>query len=100
MKTTVAFLLSVAYAQVTNVSEPSLSSIEKDAATIKPYSPVSNVQGLAFNRFFQIWLENIVCARLSITPGCTLLTCHLIQDYTDAAADDNMKWLASQGITL
>ncbi|GAQ44343.1 hypothetical protein AtubIFM55763_011433 [Aspergillus tubingensis] len=83
MKTTVAFLLaaaSVAYAQVTNVSEPSLSSIEKDAATIKPYSPVSNVQGLAFNRFFQIWLENI--------------------DYTDAAADDNMKWLASQGITL
>lgn len=28
------------------------------------------------------------------------LTWHLVQDYTDAAADDNMKWLASQGITL
>lgn len=65
MKSTVTSLLaaaSVAYAQVANVSEPSLATIEKNAATIEPYSPVSNVQGLAFNRFYQIWLENIVCA--------------------------------------
>ncbi|PWY95478.1 acid phosphatase PHOa [Aspergillus sclerotioniger CBS 115572] len=83
MKSTVASLLaaaSVAYAQVANVSEPSLATIKKNAATIEPYSPVSNVQGLAFNRFYQIWLENI--------------------DYDDAAADANVEWLASQGITL
>ena len=26
-----------------------------------PFSPVSNVQGLAFNRFVQVWMENTVC---------------------------------------
>ncbi|RAK99066.1 acid phosphatase PHOa [Aspergillus ibericus CBS 121593] len=83
MKSSVGSLLaaaSVAYAQIANVSEPSLATIKENAATIKPYSPVSNVQGLAFNRFYQIWLENI--------------------DYDDAAADKNVEWLASQGITL
>ncbi|PYH95036.1 phosphoesterase-domain-containing protein [Aspergillus ellipticus CBS 707.79] len=83
MKSSVASVLaaaSVAYAQVANVSEPSLATIKQNAATIKPYSPVSNVQGLAFNRFYQIWLENI--------------------DYDDAAADANVQWLAKQGITL
>ncbi|RAH73470.1 acid phosphatase PHOa [Aspergillus aculeatinus CBS 121060] len=83
MKSSAATLLaaaSVAYAQLANVSEPSLTEIEKAAATIEPYSPVSNVEGLVFNRFYQIWLENI--------------------DYEDAAADENVQWLASQGITL
>ncbi|PYH43272.1 acid phosphatase PHOa [Aspergillus saccharolyticus JOP 1030-1] len=83
MKSSAATLLataSLAYAQLANVSEPTLAEIEKAAATTEPYSPVSNVEGLAFNRFYQIWLENI--------------------DYDDAAADENVQWLASQGITL
>lgn len=29
-------------------------------STLKPSSPVSDVEGLAFNRFVNIWLENIV----------------------------------------
>jgi acid phosphatase len=83
MKSSVATLLvtaSLAYAQTATEKEPSLSAIESAAASIQPYSPVSNVEGVAFNRFFQVWLENI--------------------DYEDAAADENMKWLASQGILL
>ncbi|RHZ66374.1 acid phosphatase PHOa [Aspergillus thermomutatus] len=83
MKSSVATLLataSLAYGQTATEKEPSLSAIESAAASIQPYSPVSNVEGVAFNRFFQVWLENI--------------------DYEDAAADANMKWLASQGILL
>ncbi|KAG2418275.1 hypothetical protein HFD88_001376 [Aspergillus terreus] len=71
---------SLASAQTAKEEEPSLSEIEAAAATTLPYSPVSNVKGLAFDRFFQVWLENI--------------------DYEDAAADKNKQWLASQGITL
>ncbi|KAE8135618.1 phosphoesterase family-domain-containing protein [Aspergillus pseudotamarii] len=74
------FAASLAYAQTATESEPSLSDIEKAAATTEPYSPVSNVTGLAFDRFFQVWLENI--------------------DYSDASADENYQWLAKQGITL
>lgn len=29
-------------------------------ASVQPVSPVSNVQGLAFDRFVDIWLENTV----------------------------------------
>ncbi|OAL33416.1 hypothetical protein AYO20_07272 [Fonsecaea nubica] len=60
--------------------EPSLTQIEQSAATATSLSPVSNVKGIAFNRFYQIWLENI--------------------DYSAAAGDPNQKFLASQGITL
>ncbi|EAW08372.1 acid phosphatase PHOa [Aspergillus clavatus NRRL 1] len=83
MKSQVAALLataSLAYAQTATEKEPSLPAIQSAAASIQPFSPVSNVQGIAFNRLFQVWLENI--------------------DYEDAAADANMKWLASQGIQL
>ncbi|KAE8354055.1 acid phosphatase PHOa [Aspergillus coremiiformis] len=82
MKSIIASLLtaSLAYAQTATESEPSLSDIQGAAATTKPYSPVSSVTGLAFDKFYQVWLENI--------------------DYEDAAADANMKWLATQGITL
>lgn len=38
------------------------------------------MQGKAFQRFYQIWLENT--------------------DYSAAAGDPNMQYLASQGITL
>lgn len=39
---------------------PSASEIESARASVLPYSPVSNVKGLAFNRFAQIWIENTV----------------------------------------
>ncbi|KAF9895412.1 hypothetical protein FE257_000318 [Aspergillus nanangensis] len=64
----------------TKGENPSKSDIEAAIATTIPHSPVSNVKGLAFDRFFQVWLENI--------------------DYEDAEADENYQWLASQGITL
>ncbi|KIX93022.1 uncharacterized protein Z520_11295 [Fonsecaea multimorphosa CBS 102226] len=60
--------------------EPSLSQIQQSAATAKSLSPKSNVKGVGFNRFYQIWLENI--------------------DYSAAAGDPNQEYLASQGITL
>ncbi|KIX04863.1 uncharacterized protein Z518_05734 [Rhinocladiella mackenziei CBS 650.93] len=60
--------------------EPSLTQIEETAATATPISPVSHVKGLAFNRFYQIWLENI--------------------DYSSAAGDANQEALAQMGITL
>lgn len=39
---------------------PSASEIASAQASVLPYSPVSNVKGLAFNRFAQIWIENTV----------------------------------------
>ncbi|KAK5069438.1 hypothetical protein LTR70_010731 [Exophiala xenobiotica] len=60
--------------------EPSLTQIEKAAATALSLSPVSNVKGAAFDRFYQIWLENT--------------------DYSSAASDLNVKKLSAQGITL
>ncbi|CEJ54249.1 Putative Acid phosphatase PHOa [Penicillium brasilianum] len=83
MKAVIATLLAaatLAQAQVATTSEPSVSDINKAAATTLPESPTSDVKGLAFNRFYQVWLENI--------------------DYEDAAADANMQWLATQGILL
>lgn len=38
--------------------EPSLSAIKAAQATVQPLSPTSNVKGVAFDRIFQIWLEN------------------------------------------
>lgn len=60
--------------------EPSLSQIVASEATAVALSPVSNVAGKGFNRIITIWLENT--------------------DYDKAAADPNLQWLASQGITL
>ncbi|KAL4779598.1 phosphoesterase family-domain-containing protein [Aspergillus varians] len=83
MKSIFATLLgSVASAlpQLATTTQPSLSDIVTSAAIVEPYSPISNVEGLAFNRIFQVWFENI--------------------DFEDAAADENLKWLASQGIGL
>ncbi|KAJ6187564.1 hypothetical protein N7519_002472 [Penicillium mononematosum] len=83
MKAVLAVLMGVAalaVAQTATTSEPALADIHAAAATIKPEVTVSDVKGLAFDRFYQIWLENI--------------------DYDDSAADTNMQWLASQGILL
>ena len=40
--------------------EPTLTAIEATAATASPLSPLSSVKGLAFDRFFQVWMENTV----------------------------------------
>lgn len=60
--------------------EPSLSQIVASEATAVPLSPVSNVGGKAFDRIVQIWLENT--------------------DYDKAAANADLQFLATQGITL
>jgi acid phosphatase len=60
--------------------EPAVASIYATQATATPLSPVSNVKGAAFDRIIQIWLENT--------------------DYSKAAADPNLQFLASQGILL
>ncbi|BCR90700.1 putative acid phosphatase [Aspergillus chevalieri] len=70
--------LSLAVAQSSH--NPSAEEIAKAQATVKPNSPVSNVQGLSFNRFVNIWLENT--------------------DYETAAKDPHLSKLAKQGVTL
>lgn len=40
--------------------EPSLTQIEATAATASSLSPTSDVKGIAFDRFYQVWLENTV----------------------------------------
>jgi acid phosphatase len=37
---------------------PSKPEIEAAAATAAALSPTSNVKGIAFDRFYQVWLEN------------------------------------------
>jgi acid phosphatase len=68
MRSSIAAVLLAAVgattAQTTNVSEPTLPEIEAAAATTLPYSPTSNVKGRAFDRFYQIWLENVVSSEL------------------------------------
>jgi acid phosphatase len=44
----------------TTEKNPTQSEIDAARATVLPYSPVSNVKGLAFDRFVNIWLENTV----------------------------------------
>jgi len=68
------------HASPASTIEPPASAISATQATQTVLSPVSNVQGKAFQRFYQIWLENT--------------------DYSDAAGDSTQKSLASLGITL
>ncbi|KAJ5772287.1 hypothetical protein N7520_002816 [Penicillium odoratum] len=74
--------LSVASARTipATASMPSLAEVEAAAATVVPLSPVSNVKGLAFDRFTQIWFEN--------------------QDYQTVADDANFAKIAKEGILL
>ncbi|KAK9236664.1 phosphoesterase family-domain-containing protein [Lipomyces kononenkoae] len=60
--------------------EPSLTAIQAAAATAQVGELTSDVQGAAFTRFIQIWLENT--------------------DYTSAFEDPSLQTLAEQGITL
>ena len=50
----------LAAAQLATTSEPPLSAIQAAQATTVPLSPVSNVKGVAFQHFYQVWLENTV----------------------------------------
>ena len=56
------------------------SAVYAAQATATASSPFSLVPGVAFDRYITIWLENT--------------------DYSKAAADPNLQWLASKGITL
>lgn len=47
-------------AQTTTEQYPSAAEIAAAQASVKPYSPTSNVHGKVFNRFIDIWLENTV----------------------------------------
>ncbi|KAJ5764236.1 Acid phosphatase [Penicillium manginii] len=82
MKTVATILAAaiLARAEIATTSLPPLSDIKAAAATTLPESPTSDVKGLAFNRFYQVWLENI--------------------DYSDSESDSNQEWLAKQGILL
>lgn len=52
--------ISLALAKTATTELPSRAEIEAAQATVLPHSPVSNVKGLSFNRFVNIWLENTV----------------------------------------
>lgn len=63
MKAAIATLLAsaiLARAHLVSTSEPPMAQITAAAATTKPESSTSDVKGLAFDRFYQVWLENIV----------------------------------------
>ncbi|KAJ5819583.1 hypothetical protein N7474_005174 [Penicillium riverlandense] len=77
---TLAGALSLAAAKTNPQQTYSPAEIAAARATVLPYSPVSNVRGLAFDRFVDIWIENT--------------------DFDTTAADPNFAKLAKEGITL
>lgn len=50
----------LAAAQLATTSEPALSQIQAAQATTVPLAPKSSVKGVAFQQFYQVWLENTV----------------------------------------
>ncbi|KAJ5434617.1 Phosphoesterase [Penicillium cf. griseofulvum] len=72
--------LGLVAAKTTTEKNPTQAEIDAARATVLPYSPVSNVKGLAFDRFVNIWLENT--------------------DFETAASDANLSKLAKEGILL
>jgi acid phosphatase len=73
-QTLLAFVGALALGAAKTITEQNPTQAEIDAAraTALPYSPVSNVKGLAFDRFVDIWLENTVCpAQHSIHGMCS-----------------------------
>lgn len=57
--------LALATAKTITEENPTEAEIQAARASVLPYSPVSNVKGLAFDRFVNIWIENTV--RLQLT---------------------------------
>ncbi|KAJ5152716.1 Phosphate-repressible acid phosphatase [Penicillium canariense] len=72
--------LALAAAETSTVQYPTAAEIEASRESVLPYSPVSNVRGLAFDRFVNIWIENT--------------------DFDTTAADKNFEALAKEGIML
>lgn len=67
-------IVGVAAAQVATTTEPTLPEIEAAASTTLPLSPKSDVRGVAFQRFYQVWLENVVSrASMSGTVYCRVV---------------------------
>lgn len=64
----------------TQYTSTAASAVAAAKATALTLSPVSSIKGKRFDRFVQIWLENT--------------------DYSMAAGDPSLQWVASQGITL
>ncbi|KAJ5378023.1 Phosphate-repressible acid phosphatase [Penicillium cataractarum] len=81
-KSLLAFVgcLAMAAAETTTVEYPTAAEIEAAQASVLPYSPVSNVKGLAFDRFVDVWIENT--------------------DFATTAGDKNFEALAKEGILL
>lgn len=52
--------LALATAQTNPQQTYTPAEVAAAQAVVKPFSPVSNVKGLAFDRFVNIWLENTV----------------------------------------
>ena len=55
--------LSLAAAHTSTQKYYTHAQVEAARNSVQPYSPVSHVKGLSFDRFVDIWLENTVCAR-------------------------------------
>jgi len=62
------------------------------AATASTSSHTSDVQGAAFNNFYQIWLENTVPLGTPIRAD--------FQDFDKAVSQSDLAYLATQGILL
>ncbi|KAJ5110419.1 hypothetical protein N7532_000954 [Penicillium argentinense] len=73
-------LAALAAAKTTTVENPTEAEVQAARASALPFSPVSNVKGLAFNRFANIWIENT--------------------DFDTTAGDENFAKLAKEGILL
>ena len=74
MKAVLAVLMgsaALATAQTATTSEPAVADIHAAAATTKPEVTTSDVKGLAFDRFYQVWPENIVRDEL-LEYSCSL----------------------------
>lgn len=56
----VASCLALAAAETSSVEYPTAAEIEAARNSVLPFSPVSNVKGVAFDRFVNIWIENTV----------------------------------------
>ncbi|KAJ5198539.1 Phosphate-repressible acid phosphatase [Penicillium cinerascens] len=72
--------LALAAAETTTVEYPTDAEVEEAASTVVPLSPTSNVRGLAFDRFVQVWIENT--------------------NFQTTADDANFAKLAKEGILL
>ncbi|KAJ5899018.1 acid phosphatase [Penicillium taxi] len=72
-------VIGSAAATAITTTEPAKTAIQAAEATTVPETWTSDIKGTAFNRFYQIWLEN---------------------DYSSAAENSDQQWLAKQGITL